>query len=151
MSIYGLYGQYMDWRRRRPNNSAHLIRSLDHHAQEPNIPFRNPSLQGLSFRVPSSHMHRQLEEVHMYGPSVRESPYMDRQSDYFWKKFHVWTVSQSVSGRKSIYEPYGPYLKAPCCQGRLGEKNMLATCSWKNEHGNFGNKVNTSNFLKMAP
>ena len=36
------------WRRRRcrrPNNSPHLVRSLDHHAQGANIPFGNPSLR----------------------------------------------------------------------------------------------------------
>ena len=27
-------------RRRRPKNSPHLVRPLEHHAQEPNIPFR---------------------------------------------------------------------------------------------------------------
>ena len=34
-------------RRRRPKNSPNLARALIHHAQEPNIPFRNPSLRGI--------------------------------------------------------------------------------------------------------
>ena len=33
---------------------------------------------------------------------LEKNPYMDRQSIYFWKKVHIWTVSQSISGRKSI-------------------------------------------------
>ena len=33
------------WRRWRPNNSPDLVRPLDYHAQEPNIPFGNPSLR----------------------------------------------------------------------------------------------------------
>ena len=28
---------------------------------------------------------------------------MDHQSVHFWSKVHIWTVSQSISGRKSIY------------------------------------------------
>ena len=47
--------------------------------------------------------------IYWYGPSVslflEESPYMDRQSVHFWKKVLIWTVSQSISGRKSINGP----------------------------------------------
>ena len=32
-------------RRRRPKNSTHLVGPLLHHAQEPNIPFGDPSLR----------------------------------------------------------------------------------------------------------
>ena len=38
---------FSDWRRRRrrPKNSPHLVRPLDHHVQGANIPFGNPSLR----------------------------------------------------------------------------------------------------------
>ena len=37
----------------------------------------------------------------------------------------TWTVSPYISGRKSIYGPHGPYLKAPCCLGHLGNKHRF--------------------------
>ena len=33
----------------------------------------------------------------------------------------------------------------------FGEESVLGTCSWKNEHCNFGTEVKASTFLKMAP
>ena len=38
----------MHIQRQRPNNSPHLVKPPDHHAQEANNPFRNPSLRLLS-------------------------------------------------------------------------------------------------------
>ena len=39
----------------------------------------------------------------LYGPYfLVGSPYMDRTVHIFWKKVHIWTVSQSISGRKSV-------------------------------------------------
>ena len=70
-----------------------------------------------------------------------------------------------MSGRKSIYGPYGPYisdkkvhiwtvrslfkisfLSRTFVGGTFGEH-----VPGKNEHGNLGNYVNSNNFLKMAP
>ena len=69
---------------------------------------------------------------------LEESPYM-------------WTARPCISGRLSIYGRHGPYLEAPCCLGTFRQTIILGTCSWKYEYGDLGNKVKTSNFLKMAP
>ena len=82
------------------------------------------------------------------GNTGTVSPYTSgRKSIYIY----IWTVRPYISGRQSIYGPHGPYLKAPCCLGRLGEKSILGTFPWKNECGILGNNVKTNNFLKMAP
>ena len=93
----------------------------------------------------------------IYGPSV--SPFLKKKS------YILWTVSQSISGKQSVYmdrqsvhfwtkvhiRTSKSILKSSLLSRTFAKESIFGTCSWKNEHGNFGIKVNTSNFLKMAP
>ena len=100
-----------------------------------------------------------------YEPYISAgSPYMDRQRIYFWKKVHIWTVSQSISGRKSMYMNHQSiyfwktvhiWTSRSIFESSLLSRTFGEKLFWEPVPGKMnmvtGNNLKTSNFLKMPP
>ena len=100
-------------RRRRPNNSPHLAKPLDHHAQDPNIPFRR-------------------------NPSLRLRYVTANQVQYFWRNItsrRSWKGPVFMQGTVSTDRPLAMNLCQDCIGGYVpGAQKKWTSGPWEHKY-----------------